>query len=458
MGREPTETLAAVAHTHEDCENGRLIQERRAKKISHEIDEEINARRLAEKQRAVPIKVLLLGKSTTLKNFQLISSPKPFKAERASWRAVIQLNVARSICIIIDAISTAQQATSSPISPSSPHSLDETPSVPLPAFDDLPTLTPEHLKLKMRLSPILQVEESLGRKLELEATSITNVPRPTRPWKSAFSRPSPSSRNSMDSEQGIDFDDPNDPGVILHNCAEDMIKLWNDPTIRALLKALRLRLEDTPGFFLDDLERVTALKYIPTDDDVLKARLKTTGVTEHRFVLTTGGMLHRDWRIFKVGGARSLRVAAWAPFFDSVHAIILLAPLSCFDQFLVEDPTVNRLEDSLLLWKTIVSNQLLQNTQLILFLNKCDVLKAKLESGIQFNKWVVSYGDRPNTFDGVSKYMREKFATMHKNHSTTARAFYCHLTLVTDVKSTFLILVDVRESIIRKSMSNSRLL
>ncbi len=31
------------------------------------------------------------------------------------------------------------------------------------------------------------------------------------------------------------------------------------------------------GSFLDDLERVTALKYMPTDDDVLKARLKTVG-------------------------------------------------------------------------------------------------------------------------------------------------------------------------------------
>ena len=178
-------------------------------------------------------------------DFQLISSPKAFKAEQASWKAVIQLNVAHSIRIIIDAISTAQQATSSLISPSFPHSLDETPSVSLPAFDDLPTLTPEHLGLKMRLSPVLQVEESLGRKLQLEATSITRVPQ--RPWKSAFSRSLLSSRNSMDGEQRIDFDDPNDPGVILHNCAKDMIKLWNDPTIRALLKVLRLRLEDTPG-------------------------------------------------------------------------------------------------------------------------------------------------------------------------------------------------------------------
>lgn len=71
--------------------------------------------------------------------------------------------------------------------------------------------------------------------------------------------------------------------------------------------------------FLDDLDRITALKYIPSDgkkihnchlglrilmvhaEDVLKARLKTIGVTEHRFVLkAAGNLVSRDWRIFDV--------------------------------------------------------------------------------------------------------------------------------------------------------------
>jgi hypothetical protein len=33
-------------------------------------------------------------------------------------------------------------------------------------------------------------------------------------------------------------------------------------------------------------------------------------------------------------------------------------------------------EDSILLWKTIVSSPLLKQTSLILFLNKCDILKV----------------------------------------------------------------------------------
>ena len=45
-------------------------------------------------------------------------------------------------------------------------------------------------------------------------------------------------------------------------------------------------------------------------------------------------------------------------------------------QIALKDPHVNRLEDSLLLWKSIVSNKLLCNVNIVLFLNKCDLLQV----------------------------------------------------------------------------------
>ena len=63
---------------------------------------------------------------------------------------------------------------------------------------------------------------------------------------------------------------------------------------------------------------------------------------------------------------------------------------------------MNRIEDSVNLWKTIVSNKLLAKTNIILFLNKCDILKQKLEAGVPFGKYITSYGSRPNTFEGTS--------------------------------------------------------
>jgi len=121
----------------------------------------------------------------------------------------------------------------------------------------------------MRLLPLQQVEEALLRRLssagssEIEATRllpVTDLPcfgtaangkeitvNSTSQWKFAFSRLLSNPRSSFDSGADIDFEDPNDPGVILHACAEDMIQLWNDPTIKALLSARKQRLEDMAG-------------------------------------------------------------------------------------------------------------------------------------------------------------------------------------------------------------------
>ncbi|KAJ3507338.1 hypothetical protein NLJ89_g6356 [Agrocybe chaxingu] len=471
-----SKALAPPDHETPAEREARLAAQAEAQKRSDAIDEEINRQRLENKKAPKPVRVLLLGqsesgKSTTLKNFQLMNSPKAFRNERASWRAVVQLNVVRSVRLILDTISDAHAQNS----PGSVASRPTTATVE--NMGPLPVIPPELLKLRMRLLPLQQVEESLLRKMtpagsaEFEATHlspVTNLPyrnrgkfreiaiNSTAQWKGAFGRLIATARASIESGQDIDFDDPNDPGVILHACSEDIIQLWSDPTVKKLLKAQRLRLEDMAGFFLDSIERVTALRYIPTDDDILKARLKTLGVSEHRFDLkAAGNMLSHDWRVYDVGGARSLR-AAWAPYFDDLDAIIFLAPISGFDEVLLEDRTVNKLEDSILLWKHVVSNPLLKDTQIVLFLNKIDLFKAKLET-IRFADYVVSYGQRPNEYEPASNYLRKKFALLYKQHSKTQRIFYCHLTSMTDSSSTRHILVNVKDMVIRQNLAISNL-
>jgi guanine nucleotide-binding protein subunit alpha len=56
-----------------------------------------------------------------------------------------------------------------------------------------------------------------------------------------------------------------------------------------------------------------------------------------------------------------------------------------------------------LLWKGICQNKLLAKVDLVLFLNKCDILLHKLESGIRLARYVKSYDDRSNDMDTASK-------------------------------------------------------
>ena len=69
------------------------------------------------------------------------------------------------------------------------------------------------------------------------------------------------------------------------------------------------------------------------------------------------------------------------PFFEGASAIIFMAPVSAYDQFLDEERTVNRVDDSLQLFSSICTHPLLQRTHIVLFLNKIDVLRRKLRNG-----------------------------------------------------------------------------
>lgn len=83
--------------------------------------------------------------------------------------------------------------------------------------------------------------------------------------------------------------------------------------------------------FFEDVDRLFARDYVPTDQDVLRSRLRTTGITETVFDL---GNL--TYRMFDVGGQRSER-KKWIHCFENVNCLLFLVAISGYDQCLVED-------------------------------------------------------------------------------------------------------------------------
>lgn len=142
------------------------------------------------------------------------------------------LNVVRSIRLILEAISEvhALQSTATSSSPTlGSRSLpgSRPPSSPsTPIEDNAPLLTSEHLKLRLRLLPLLQVEEVLIRKLipagspdfaASHLAHITNLPvnnlkdkeitvNSYFAWKNMFNKML-GGRSSFES-QSVDWDDP----------------------------------------------------------------------------------------------------------------------------------------------------------------------------------------------------------------------------------------------------------
>ncbi|KAJ8690482.1 hypothetical protein PTI98_011907 [Pleurotus ostreatus] len=497
MGRSMEEdplTLAMSPPPNETPEErqAREAREAEAQRISDEIDEQIRKEKEARRKKKRPVKVLLLGqsesgKTATLKNFQLTYSKREFAEERDSWRAVIQLNLVRNVNAILDAL-TQEMSASSVSTPVSPNDSDDDSIDDHTHIATVPKAAPakagpklkfgeKHRVLKLRLSPLQRIQKELEKRLgagslEPDSTDVTSAAPFELPasrkralqefsinsnngWKSALLRTVRPARPESDQTKKKDTED--EITEVIASCREDMKAIWEDPVVRELLNRRKARIEDSPGFFLNDAERVAVRSYQPTDDDVIRARLRTLGVQEYRFVFDHGRTVGQTWHMFDVGGTRSSR-AAWYPYFDDVDAIIFLAPISCFDEKLAEDRHVNRLEDSYLLWRSVCSTKLLSRTQIILFLNKCDLLQAKLMRGVRIRDHVPSFGERRNDLPTATRYFQQHFKEISRQFSPVPRPFYVHLTSVIDIKSTAATLGAVEESILRDHLRRADLI
>ncbi|KZW01907.1 guanine nucleotide binding protein, alpha subunit [Exidia glandulosa HHB12029] len=421
----------------------RLKREIKAKRVSDGIDVALRAERDELKRRRAQrpeVKLLLLGqassgKSTLLKQFQLYYAPDMVDAQRSSWRPVVYFNIIKAIAGILDALEQVAY------------------------FDSHPELA----QLRMTLLPLADLEPALAVQIS-GGVYVTGTGTSSPYGQDAYVRPGwqtlakgkmKSSRTTGDSAYSSHIPAAEETAAWrIAACKDDIHALWLHPAVQALSKK-QLQLEDSAAFFLESIQRIAWPDYVPSVDDVLHVRLQTLGVTEHQFEVSLLGK-NVNLCLYDVGGARGHR-PKWVPYFDSAHAIIFLAPLSAYDQYLEEDRRTNRIDDSLQLWTEICKNQVLKNLHLVLFLNKTDVLKAKLAAGIKVKKYITSFGDRPNEYTEVSQYFRAHFLQVHRRNVTGRRVLYTHFTSVIDTKATQTIIVNVADSIMRDYFAEARL-
>ncbi|KAG5640745.1 hypothetical protein DXG03_007320 [Asterophora parasitica] len=122
----------------------RLAREEEANRVSQAIDASIKAEKQARKKKRI-VRLLLLGqsesgKSTTLRQFQRLYTPTAFREERILWRAVIQLNIVRSIRIILETLTSPSQKSPKASPYSSPRSRARSISRPPPLPTHVPPL------------------------------------------------------------------------------------------------------------------------------------------------------------------------------------------------------------------------------------------------------------------------------------------------------------------------------
>ena len=167
------------------------------------------------------------GKSTMIKNFQLSFCPNAFKAEAEAWRAVIHLNLARFVNYLLHVLAAASDGK-------------------------------DYRILRMRLSPLKQVELILTRVLSAETSGPGSPTSPTGPlgdgralradaappsspevsvrsgsgWKTLMRR-----RRGSQVRHSAMADELEDARKILDACKDDIAALWKASSTQIVSEA-----------------------------------------------------------------------------------------------------------------------------------------------------------------------------------------------------------------------------
>ncbi|XP_067913495.1 guanine nucleotide-binding protein G(t) subunit alpha-2 isoform X1 [Heterodontus francisci] len=254
--------------------------------------------------------------------------------------------------------------------------------------------------------------------------------------------------NSANVEAGrqlFNLADSVEEGTMPKELVDAVKKLWTDSGVQACFeRAAEYQLNDSASYYLNNLDRITAAGYIPNEQDVLRSRVKTTGIIEEQFACQD---LH--FRMFDVGGQRSER-KKWIHCFEGVTCIIFCGALSAYDMVLVEDDEVNRMHESLHLFNSICNHRYFAATSIILFLNKKDLFEEKIRK-VHLSICFPNY-DGPNTYDDASNYIKNQFLDL--NMRKDVKEIYAHMTCATDTQNVKFVFDAVKDIIIKENLKD----
>ncbi|KAJ3301707.1 Guanine nucleotide-binding protein G(t) subunit alpha-2 [Kappamyces sp. JEL0829] len=208
---------------------------------------------------------------------------------------------------------------------------------------------------------------------------------------------------------------------------ERLLKAWKEPRIAQVWQTTTHYLPDSTSYYFDEHQRILAPGYTPSNQDILNLRTITQSVSDTVFRIRK-----KNLHVIDVSGLSHHRTT-WMSYFEDVNSILYVAPLSAYDQTMLEEIGVNRMVDSIVLFGDMVNHPLLKNKFFILFLNKKDLYEKKIK-----NSHIVDYfpqykGAKGSVSQGI-KYFDFKFRDQVKNKHMKENKLSTHITCCTDTK------------------------
>lgn len=190
--------------------------------------------------------------------------------------------------------------------------------------------------------------------------------------------------------------------------------LWADSALKTTYaeRDRLFNLNDGAGYFWDDLDRIYAPDYVPTDADLLRVRVRTQAADAA--VFTYRGM---PFRVVDLGGQRSER-RDWRDALNRANHVLFVSSLCEWDQKLREDLSQSRMTETQNLFTTLMRDPDTAGKGTTVLLNKLDLLRDKLRDAEKQAAFYRHFTD----FRGTTPSIHTAVAHISEQFQATARA------------------------------------
>ncbi|MES1902542.1 MAG: hypothetical protein MHPSP_001424, partial [Paramarteilia canceri] len=218
--------------------------------------------------------------------------------------------------------------------------------------------------------------------------------------------------------------------------------LMSPNVIKCIKEASKIGLSDSAAYFFSNFYRISDSDYIPRPDDILRTRVKTTGIYQFSFPYKSFKFTLTD-----VGGQKSER-KKWIYCFRNVDVVLFVASLTdyCCDS---EDDSNqrNKMSDSIELFQSLLNLRYFTNSTFVLILNKKDLFAQQLQFTPFSDYFPEFYGN--NNYEDASKFVLEKYLACNKDEN---RFIYSHFSCATETSSVDFVFKSMADSLIKKDI------
>jgi hypothetical protein len=249
---------------------------------------------------------------------------------------------------------------------------------------------------------------------------------------------------------------PSDTVALTDEIVQAIKTLQRDPIfMKTQMRASMYQLQECVPFFLNELTQYPAWggpKWIPSVEDCVRSRTRTSGIVELEFTLEG-----QKYRVLDAGGQRAER-RKWIHAFEGVTALIFVASLTEYDETLFEDRTKNRLQESLEVFDETVNSKYFLTTPVLLFLNKTDLFIEKyVRKGVPLNVSGLFPDAPPYTpeFPKAIAWISDQYRA--RRVKSDPSLLVIHTTTAVDSSSIDQVFQDVKSIILERSLAEMKI-